>query len=36
MAADLMSMFADPLTGAAIGLGTSTLNFANDIHRDGW
>jgi hypothetical protein len=29
-------MFADPLTGAAMGVGTSTVNFINDINRDGW
>lgn len=33
---DLTSMFADPLTGAAMGVGTSTVNFINDINRDGW
>lgn len=36
MFVDLTSMFADPLTGAAMGVGTSTVNFLNDIHRDGW
>lgn len=34
--ADLISMGFDPVTGAAIGLGSSITNFVTDIADDGW
>jgi hypothetical protein len=34
--ADLVSMGFDPITGAAIGLTSSAVNFVTDIADDGW
>ena len=34
--ADITSMFLDPVTGTAVGLGSSLLNFGADIADDGW
>ena len=36
MATNIGSMFLDPLSGAAVGAGTSVVDFVNDINRDGF
>ena len=36
MGVNLGSMFLDPLSGAAVGAGASTVDFINDINRDGF
>ena len=36
MAADIGSMFLDPVTGTAVGLGSSLVNFGADIADDGF
>lgn len=36
MATNIGSMFLDPLSGAAVGAGTSVVDFFNDINRDGF
>lgn len=36
MATNIGSMFLDPLSGAAVGAGTSVVDFINDINRDGF
>jgi hypothetical protein len=36
IAADITSMFLDPITGTAVGLGSSLVNFGADIADDGF
>lgn len=36
MAANLGSIFMDPVSGAAVGIGASTVDLINDINRDGF
>ena len=36
MATNIGSIFLDPLSGAAVGAGTSVVDFVNDINRDGF
>lgn len=36
MAVNLGSIFMDPMSGAAVGAGASTVDFINDINRDGF